>query len=153
MFRRKRRQTGRSALDLMDESVHLLRHAPASVLMAYCIGSFPFVLGLLFFWGEMSRGALANLYLPEAALTLAFLFLWMKCWQTFFATRLREHFCGEPLSAWGWRRWWRTLVAQSVVQATGFVVIPVSMLISFLLAGFMPFIRTSPAWAMAWTKG
>lgn len=139
MFRRKQRKVGRSALDLMDESVHLLRHAPASVLMAYCIGSFPFVLALLFFWGEMSRGTFANLYLPEAALTLAILFLWMKGWQTFFATRLQEHFCGVPFSAWGWRRWWRTLVAQSIVQATGFLLIPASLLAAVPFGWFYAF--------------
>ena len=64
----QRRKQGRPALDLIEEAVHLLRTAPAGALAAYYLGALPFVLGLLFFWADMSTSAFARRHVAEAAL-------------------------------------------------------------------------------------
>jgi len=70
----------KSALRIIEETVHLLRTAPGLLLSVYYLGSVPFVLGLLYFWADMSRSPNANEYSAAAALGLAFLFVWMKVW-------------------------------------------------------------------------
>ena len=79
-----RGREGRGALDLIDEAVHLLRRAPAGLLAVYYVGAMPFVLGLLYFWADMSRSAFAEKHLAASALGLAGLFIWMKCCQSVF---------------------------------------------------------------------
>ena len=74
----------KSAIRMIEEAVHILRAAPGALLSVYYIGSVPFILGLLYFWADMSRGAEAHEYSAMAALGLSFLFVWMKFWQTVF---------------------------------------------------------------------
>ena len=85
-----------SALGLIEEAVHLLRQAPAGLFACYYLGAAPFVLGLLYFGADMSRGAYAHRHLAEASLGLALLFVWMKTWQSVYSNsilqRLRRPF-------------------------------------------------------------
>src|SRR5690348_1581919 len=67
-MKRKTFQSGRAALDLIEDAVHLLRTTPASVWIAYYAGAVPFVLGLLYFWADMSCGAYAARRCPASAL-------------------------------------------------------------------------------------
>src|SRR6266446_3071590 len=90
------RQQRRGGLELVEESVHLLRTSPPAALAAYYLGAVPFVLGLLFFWADMSRSPFASQHLAEGALGLAGLFLWMKSCQVVFAAKLRAYIAGEP---------------------------------------------------------
>src|ERR1019366_3929068 len=71
-----RRQQGLAALELLEQAVHRLRDAPAATLATYYVGALPFVLGLLFFWADMSRSAFADQHVAGAALGVAGLFLW-----------------------------------------------------------------------------
>ncbi len=48
-------------------------------------GQHPFVLGLMYFWADMSRGANAGEHCTLAALSLASLYIWMKFWHAVFA--------------------------------------------------------------------
>ena len=50
----------KSALRIIEEAVHLLRTGPGLLLSVYYLGSVPFVLGLLYFWADMSRSPNAN---------------------------------------------------------------------------------------------
>ncbi len=74
-------QTDKPALELIEEAINLIRCSPGNILSTYYIGSLPFMLGLLYFWADMSRGGSAPEHVVEASLGMAFLFLWMKCWQ------------------------------------------------------------------------
>ena len=49
----------RGPFDLLEEATHLLRTAPAATLAVYYLGAVPFVLGLLYFWADMSRSPFA----------------------------------------------------------------------------------------------
>src|SRR5690242_5856870 len=69
-----------SSIDLLEEALHLLRNHPGA-LAWYFAGSVPFVLGLLFFWADMSRSAYAASRCAPASLLLALGYVWMKSCQ------------------------------------------------------------------------
>ncbi len=122
----QRRKQGRPALDLIEEAVHLLRTAPAGALAAYYLGALPFVLGLLFFWADMSTSAFARRHVAEAALGTALLFVWMKFWQAIFARRLRAFVSGVAPEPLDWGRGLQLLSGQAALQATGLFILPVA---------------------------
>ena len=124
----QRRRSGRPALDLIEEAAHLLRTAPAAALTAYYLGSLPFVLGLLYFWADMSRSPFARQHVVEAALGVSLLFLWMKFWQALFARRMRAHTAGELLSPLGVRSGLHILFTQATLQPLGLFVLPLAAL-------------------------
>src|SRR2546421_10013224 len=88
MKRPRGKSSGKGAIELIEEAVHVLRQAPLSTLAAYYIGTLPFVIGLLYFWAEMSRSPFAYQHLAGESLALAAPFLWMKVWQGRFARSL-----------------------------------------------------------------
>ncbi|MEW5978937.1 MAG: DUF4129 domain-containing protein [Acidobacteriota bacterium] len=120
------------ALDLVEQTVELLRAAPMATWMLYYVGALPFVLGLLYFWVDATYSALAAETLFENAAALGFLFAWMKCWQTAFASHLADRLTGVS-RRWTLRRGWRLISSQVWVQATGLFVIPVAL---FLVVPF-----------------
>ncbi len=113
---------------MIEEAVHILRAAPGALLTVYYIGSVPFVLGLLYFWADMSRSAKAHEYSAMAALGLAFLFVWMKFWHTVFMYQVRAHIFDEIQSPWSRRRIASIAATQSLIQSTRFFVIPIASL-------------------------
>jgi len=117
------------ALQILDEAVYLLRSGSGKLLPAYYIGSLPFVLGLLYFWADMSRAADASGYLGASSLGMALLFVWMKCWQSIFAIRTRDYILGQTVSAWTVRRVSDLIAVQTLVHASAFVVLPVAMVL------------------------
>ena len=119
---------------ILDESVHLLRQAPMTLLPAYYVGSLPFVLSFLYFWADMSRSAVGRDYCAVSALAVAMLFIWMKTWQALFAIRLRDHIEGCASRRWSWRRLACLVTTQTFVQSTGIVVLPVSALLAIPFA-------------------
>jgi hypothetical protein len=116
----------RGALELIEQAVHLLRTAPAGTLASYYLGALPFVLGLLYFWTDMSRSPFAYDHLAAATLGVAALFLWMKFWQSVFARRLRAMMTGEPPPLLNLRRAIRVFLAQTALQPTGLFLLPLA---------------------------
>ncbi|MES2570292.1 MAG: hypothetical protein V4710_09600 [Verrucomicrobiota bacterium] len=119
MRERSPSRSAKPALDLIEEATHLLRGAPFNVLLAYYAGTVPALLGFLYFFTDMSQGAFARSHLVEASLAMAFLYLWMKCWQSVFATGLRNWLAMAPATSWSWDRLARLIVVQCTVQPTG----------------------------------
>ena len=119
----------KSALRILEETMHLLRAAPGFLLSVYYLGSVPFVLGLLYFWADMSRSAIANKYSAAAALGLALLFVWMKVWQTIFVLRVHARLSSDLPHGWSLRRITSIAATQTLIQATRFIVIPVAALL------------------------
>jgi hypothetical protein len=126
-MKRRRQSNEKPAIELIEEAVHLLRQAPLSSLALYYIGSLPYVVGLLYFWAEMSRSPFASDHLVGESLGLALLFLWMKLWQARFARNLWVRIGGQSRDAFGSRDWWNLVVSQSALQATGLLVLPVAL--------------------------
>ncbi len=113
------RHTGKSALDLIEDATQLLRCAPAGVLLSYYVGSVPAMLGLLYFFSDMSRGAFARAHLMEASLAMGLLYLWMKCWHSVFASGLRATLALEPAPVWSMTRVARLVLVQTAIQPSG----------------------------------
>ncbi len=119
-------QAEKHAVELWEETVHLLRSLPLEYWGTYYLGSLPFFLGLLYFWIDMTQNALANRHLSTAALGMACLFLWMKSWQAVFANQLYRHICNEPSQPWTLHRLSTLVFTQTLVQPSGLFVKPLS---------------------------
>lgn len=118
-----------SALNLLDEAVHVLRTAPAAAWLAYFIGTGPFLLALLFFWSDMSRSAFAEGHLVPGAAGLTLLFVWMKTWQAVFGSLLRTHVSREVQPRWTVGRALRVAARQMILQPGGLFLLPFTLLI------------------------
>src|SRR5580704_5702787 len=128
MKRTQQQRDGKSALDLLEEATQLLRTAPAAVLAVYFLGTIPFVLGLLYFWADMSRSPLAPQHLAGASLGMALLFFWMKFWQAVFARRVRAQAAGEEFPPFTFRRCLRTIFVQAIIQPIGLLLLPLALI-------------------------
>ena len=113
----------KGGLDIIEEATHLIRTAPAATLAAYYAGAIPFVLGLLYFWSDMSRSPFAEQHVAGAALGVSILFLWMKFWQAVFAAGIRSQISGEPPARWTFRRIARVFSIQAAAQPFGLLLI------------------------------
>jgi hypothetical protein len=147
------RKQGRSCLELIEEAVHLVRTAPASALAAYYVGTLPFVLGFFYFWIDMSRSPFAGRRLPGAALGMALLFLWMKCWQSIFTARLRASLSGLPEEPFTFARVRRIVIITAALQPAGLFVLPLAVLIIFSLPWVYAFFQNLTALADGQTPG
>jgi len=126
--RARRGAAGGSALDIAEEALHLLRYAPPGAWAAYLAGTAPFVLGLLFFWSDMSRSAFAGRHVVGASLGMAALFVWMKAWHALFAALLRASVWRTPPARWPAGRLWRLAALQAAVQPWGLAALPLAFL-------------------------
>ncbi len=125
------KKTGRkhrkSAIRILELAVHLLRKAPADLLPVYYIGSLPFILGLLYFWGDMSRSADAGEYAASDALGMALLFVWMKWCHALFATRIYARLSHKLPAPHSWVRLGLQVSAQTLLHATGVFILPLAL--------------------------
>jgi hypothetical protein len=138
-MKRKTFQSGRAALDLIEDAVHLLRTSPASVWITYYAGAVPFVLGLLYFWADMSCGAYAQQRCPASALGLVILFVWLKCWQSVFTDALRSRVVATEKAKWTLPRIFRLVVVQGIVQPSRLFVLPVALIVTVPFGWVMAF--------------
>jgi hypothetical protein len=132
MRRKSRGYDDKSALDILEEATHLLRGQPL-LLAPYYFGSLPFILGLLYFWTDMSVGANAWRHCPQAAWGLTLLFIWMKTWQSIYASRLLARIRNEVPPRWGLSRVLRTAGVQTAIQPWSIIILPVAF---FLMVPF-----------------
>jgi hypothetical protein len=119
MSRKKPAHGGKPAMDLIEEATQLVLRAPASVLAAYYVGAVPALLGMLYFFSDMTRSPFARTRLLEAALVVALLYIWRKCWQSVFAAGLHATLQGESAARWDAARIARLLHVQATVQPSG----------------------------------
>jgi len=125
--RRKARED-RGAVDLLEEAVHLVRAGFPGPLFTYYLGSVPFLLGLLYFWTSMSRGAPPLHGGAPQAFVLALLFVWMKTCQAFYALELTALKEDRPPPRKSLGNLARTAAGQTVVQPWGWAMIPLAAL-------------------------
>ena len=96
--------TERGPIELIEEATRLFRTAGFATLGLYYIGSFPFVLGFLFFWTEMSQDAFAYQSILPESFAIALLYLWMNVWQAIYASALRNRLGARSPAPWTTRR-------------------------------------------------
>jgi hypothetical protein len=130
---------------LLEEAVHLLRLSPWSVLGAYYLGSLPFVLGLLYFWADMSRGSAAYEHCAPAAFGVSVLFLWMKTWQAIFARRLNARITGRSVATMTLSGFCQAALNQSILQPSGLFLLPLSLLFVLPFGWFYAFYQNITA--------
>lgn len=128
MRQNKARGEPMSAAELLEEALGILRESP-QLLAWYCIGSLPFMLGLLFFLNDMLMSAFAFSHLAQASLGMVILFIWMKVWQSFFSDRITAYIKGEPYKKAGFRQIINACMIQAAIQPWGFIILPASFLI------------------------
>jgi hypothetical protein len=126
----KKRQKERGVIEIIEQAIHLLRLSPFRFLFSYYIGSLPFVLGLLYFWADMSRNAFASEYCAVASLGLTVLFVWMKCWHGIFARNIIAHMAGEEKARWSLGRIGRLTATQTIIQTSGLFVLPLALVMA-----------------------
>jgi hypothetical protein len=141
--RRSRKPQRRSAIRILEEAVHLLRRAPGHLFAYYYTGSLPFVLGLLYFWGDMSRNAYATDYSAIASLGLAMLFVWMKSWQAIFANRIKAIIVNQPQDRLSWHRIFTLVANQTLIHASGFLLLPLAALVMLPFGWFYAFYQNA----------
>ena len=133
--RRRKRQDGEpSAIDLIEEGVHLLRQTPIRAWAVYFSGMVPFVLGFLFFWTEMASSGLAGQVLVPGAFGLALLFFWLKLTQACFAKGLRETLNDQEERSWTLKQWLKVLRRQLFWQSSGLIVLPIAFVLTIPFA-------------------
>lgn len=123
-------QHRQSPIFLLEEALHVLRRAPLLLLSSYYIGALPFILGLFYFWTDMSRSADAHNYHAAASLGMALLYAWMKCWQAVFAAHVRTIISRIPLPRWSVQRGLSLAATQTLIHATAFFILPLAALIA-----------------------
>jgi hypothetical protein len=128
MKRKSKGRDGKSAVDILEEAMHLVR-ANAFLLLPYYLGSLPFILGLLYFWTDMSTGADAWSHCSEAAWGLTLLFIWMKTWQSLYLRHLLERIRGEAPPSWSLRRMLRIAAIQTAIQPWSIFILPIALII------------------------
>jgi hypothetical protein len=144
-------QHGKGAMLLLEEAVHLLRKSPLLLLSSYFIGTLPFLLGLLYFWADMSRSADARSYHAVASLGLVLLYIWMKFWHVVFAARLRMQISGESLPRWSFQRVFSLTANQTLIHATAFFILPLAALVFIPFGWCYAFYHNSTALALGET--
>jgi hypothetical protein len=117
-------------MDLIEEAVALLRATPFSAHLAYYLGAIPFWIGLLYFISDMSRSAYAANHIADASLGMALLYVWNKCWQTVYTSRLRAIVEGRDDAPWTRPRIFRMIAAQASLQPWGLLIRPIAILIT-----------------------
>jgi hypothetical protein len=127
-------RTEKSGLELCDEALFLLRNLSASAWTIYLIGTGPFLVGLLYFWTDMTRGLVTEDRLVSGAFGLSVLFVWMKTCQSMFARRMWTRLSGVESPRRGGREWFRIAMAQSRIQPWGLLLIPMAMVVGIPFA-------------------
>ncbi len=118
------------ALALAEQALGVLRSRPVRLLAPYYAGTVPFVIGFLFFWADMSGSAFAPAHVSAAALGLAVLFVWMKVWQVVFCRRALAGLADAPDPRWNLSTILVVAANQSLIQATGWILLPLGVLIA-----------------------
>ncbi|MGI8604896.1 MAG: hypothetical protein ACR2OZ_18150 [Verrucomicrobiales bacterium] len=103
--------------ELLEQAFHLLRVLTPGQLAPCLIGPVPFVLGLLFFWSDMTRAGGAAYSAPAWSLVLAVLYCWMKAWQAEFARMVWKRLLPEGAAARLSSGTWRQLCALWLLSA------------------------------------
>jgi hypothetical protein len=145
--RRGRQRHRRSTIRILEEAVHLLRLSSVSTLICYYVGSLPFILGLLYFFSDMSRSAFAADYCGIAALGLALLYVWMKSWQSVFTDQIRHQIERKNMRGRTLSQLFILTANQSIIHASGFIVLPVALLLAIPFGWCFAFYQNATAMA------
>jgi hypothetical protein len=142
-----RRSDAPGAVQLVEESVNLVRSAPASAWAIYLAGAVPWVLGLGNFWATASWFSPRPAELLWRALGLVALYLWLKVAQAEFCRRLRARRMGAEAEPWSWRGLARVAARQARVQGWAAPLMPIASVLTIPLAATWMYFENATALA------
>jgi len=119
---------GAPPIELVEHAVHVLRRLPATAHLAYLVGTVPFLLSLVWFWADMSRGAQADRRCAGESLVVALLYVWMKTWHGVYGSSICSRISAHAGRRWTGRRWLQVLGIQAMLQPLGLLLVPLSVL-------------------------
>ncbi len=126
----KKSLVNKNIVTMIEEAFYILRHLPIEHYYSYFLGTMPFLLGLFYFWNDMSKNAFAQEYCVIASFVLAVLFIWMKSWQSVFSMKLYEFISRKKNSPLTLQSVLRLIFLQTVFQASSVIILPMAMLIT-----------------------
>jgi hypothetical protein len=119
----------RSAIEILEEAVNLLRAAPVRALAVYLTGAVPFTLALLFFLSDMTRSPFAPDHVGAASLAVAILYVWKNVWQAVFMQKLYALLSPDRTGAGNLAK---VIAIQATFQPVGLVLmLPFPWLVAF----------------------
>jgi hypothetical protein len=125
---------GPPAMVVLDEAISLLRRTPLATFSIYYLGAFPFCLGLVYFYFDMTQSADAEAHLAGEAVLLTVLYFWMKTCQAIFARKLVAQLEGEDTEPWDVRRLANTALLQVIFGGALVVIYPLAVIITIPFA-------------------
>jgi len=117
----------RGAVDLLEESVSLLRADPRA-LAIYFAGAIPFLLALLYFLEDMTHNPFAAARAGLESFGVAAAWLWKNFAEALFMRRLHDQL--SPGASYPLRPM-RVLAIQSAIQPLALILLPFAWLIAF----------------------
>lgn len=117
------------ALDVVEEAVQTLRRAPLRITAWYYLATLPFALLFIYFWADMAFAADARARLGMYVVALSIAFVWMKTGQAQFGRAMGAYVADAAPPAISIRGLLRTAARQTAVQATGWLLLPPTVLI------------------------
>jgi hypothetical protein len=128
-------------MQLVEESVELLRSAPAQAWAVYLAGAVPFAVALLWYWIETTHSAFALENLAHTSAVVAVLFLWKQITEAYFLAVLRARLTGESPHAPRPNRVASVAIRQAAIQPTSFLILPLATLATVPLPYALTFYR------------
>ncbi|MGB0370858.1 MAG: hypothetical protein ACPGN3_05855 [Opitutales bacterium] len=131
--RSKRRARGYgepSAIDIIEESIHVLRRLSWDAWLIYAVGMSVFVFALLYFWIEMGASIHADtVHVPGAFLCAAAFIFFRVCQARMIDILQKQHAELEP-SAWSFSDWRECVRRQFAWQGLGAWVLPIVFVVT-----------------------
>jgi len=88
------------------------------------------LLCFFYFCADMSKSALAAQHCVLEAAGLALAFVWMKTWQSVFASELRARLSGDSCPPWTLRRLGDIAIVQCAIQPTALFAVPLALVMT-----------------------
>ncbi len=123
--------SGRTAIDIVEESFNILRQNWKELLPLHMIGMVPFVAGLVLFVNDMSFSVLAFDKAGEYSFMMVLLFMWKNFIQSLFCRKVTGKLImseadGEPFDL---RATVKIFVSQGIVQTAGLFIRFISLIL------------------------
>ncbi len=123
-------ETGKiTAIECVEESLHLLRVNLGLLMPVYLLGALPFVLGFVYFLNDMRQSSDAFKMLPSYAVLMALLLLWKNTFQALFCRRVMECLTLSPRSRVSQGEIADIALKQGIVQPLALFFLPISALL------------------------
>lgn len=142
---RKLRRTEKSALQILEESFHLLRTVDLKYYWVFYAGAVPFTVALLYFMADMSRSSLAAQSMLSISLFMVGLTIWLRVTQALFCRGLWRTIQPESELMNGGGDRFRQLAALLAIQALQVPLLILGVILALPLGWIIAFLQNVTA--------